>query len=109
VAKKAKKGFMDGYRTYDTSAGFGNAQEWSDSFYQRIGYENALQVVGENDPYIILDIPKDSLWGDIVTAYRRMAKKWHPDRNKEENAVEMMKKINAAFEILDERFKKCTK
>jgi len=28
-----KKGFMDGYKTYDTSEGFGSSWEWKRSFY----------------------------------------------------------------------------
>jgi hypothetical protein len=37
---------------------------------------------------------------DIKTAYRRMAKIWHPDISKEPDATERFKRINEAFEVL---------
>ena len=34
------------------------------------------------DLFDILEIPKESSETDIKKAYRRLARKWHPDRNK---------------------------
>lgn len=47
---------------------------------------------------------------EIKLAYRKMAKKYHPDINKEAGATEKFQKINAAYEFLNdsniERYKK---
>lgn len=56
--------------------------------------------------YVILDVDKDASSDDIKKAYRKMAFKWHPDKNKEENASEMFKKISNAYNILSDPEKK---
>ena len=36
--KKQKKGFLDGYKTYDPSIeGYGNPEKWKHAFNQRMG------------------------------------------------------------------------
>ena len=50
--------------------------------------------------YDLLGIKKDANNDEIKTAYRNLAKKWHPDLNKDPKAPEMARKINEAKEIL---------
>ena len=50
--------------------------------------------------YDLLDIKKDATSDEIKSAYRNLAKKWHPDLNKDQKAPEMARKINEAKEIL---------
>lgn len=52
------------------------------------------------DYYSILEISTDSTDADIRKAYRRLAKKYHPDINKSENAHEKFIEISEAYEIL---------
>lgn len=52
------------------------------------------------DPYEILNLDADASSSEIKRAYRMLAKKWHPDRNKSPNAAEMFKKISWAYEKL---------
>ena len=33
------------------------------------------------DYYEVLEVPRDASKGEIKRAFRRLAKKWHPDRN----------------------------
>ncbi|MGK7872064.1 MAG: molecular chaperone DnaJ [Xenococcaceae cyanobacterium] len=54
------------------------------------------------DYYEILGISRDAGKEDIKRAYRRLARKYHPDVNKEAGAEERFKEINRAYEILSE-------
>lgn len=54
-----------------------------------------------NSLYELFDIPKNSTDADIKKKYRRLALKYHPDKNPDnEEAEEMFKKINHANSIL---------
>ncbi len=54
------------------------------------------------DYYQILSVPRDASKEDIKQAYRRLARKYHPDVNKETGAEERFKEINRAYEVLSE-------
>ena len=56
--------------------------------------------------YDILGVGKDANEADIKKAYRSLSLKYHPDRNKEPEAVEKYKKINEAYETLGDNEKK---
>jgi len=52
--------------------------------------------------YEILGVPKNAPEKDIKSAYRRLARKWHPDANPEnpQKAEETFKDIQEAYEVL---------
>jgi len=52
------------------------------------------------NPYEVLEIPPEANEKDIKDAYRQMALKWHPDKNKSPEAEEKFKTINKAYNIL---------
>ncbi len=54
------------------------------------------------DYYEVLGIARGASPEDIKRAYRRLARKYHPDVNKEAGAEETFKEINRAYEILSE-------
>ena len=54
------------------------------------------------DYYEILGVSRDADKEDVKQAYRRLARKYHPDVNKEEGAEERFKEINRAYEVLSE-------
>tara|TARA_Y100000992_G_scaffold69024_2_gene43125 strand:- start:489 stop:995 length:507 start_codon:yes stop_codon:yes gene_type:complete len=60
-----------------------------------------------NDAYKILEISPNSNDNDIKKAYKKLAIKWHPDKNIEnkESAEKKFKEISQAFEILSNRQK----
>ena len=56
--------------------------------------------------YDTLDISQDASAEEIKKAYRRLARKYHPDINKDAGAEEKFKEINAAYEILSDEQKR---
>lgn len=55
------------------------------------------------DYYEILGVPRDASLEDIKKAYRRLAKQYHPDVNKDDpQANEKFKEINEAYEVLSD-------
>jgi curved DNA-binding protein CbpA len=56
--------------------------------------------------YAIFGISQDANFQEIKKSYRKLAKKYHPDRNKSPHAEETIKKINEAFEILSDKRKR---
>ena len=56
--------------------------------------------------YKILGVNKTASEDDIKKAYKKMALKFHPDKNKEPDAEEKFKEIAEAYEVLSDRGKK---
>jgi len=65
----------------------------------RRGYRASEVLV--DDPFAILEVPRDASDDDIKRAYRRLAKAHHPDRYPgDPEAAERFKRIASAFEVL---------
>jgi len=56
--------------------------------------------------YATLGVSQDANFQEIKKSYRRLARKYHPDRNKSPTAEETIRKINEAFEILSDTKKR---
>ena len=53
------------------------------------------------DYYKILGVEKGASEAEIKSAYRKLAKQFHPDRNRgDKTAEEKFKEINEAYEVL---------
>jgi DnaJ-class molecular chaperone len=60
------------------------------------------------DYYSVLDVPKNAAQKDIKSAYRKLARKWHPDANPQnaKAAEEKFKEISEAYEVLGDAEKR---
>lgn len=54
------------------------------------------------DYYKILGVSKTASDDDIKSAYRNLARKYHPDINKDPNAEDKFKEINEAYQVLSD-------
>lgn len=56
----------------------------------------------EKDYYEILGVSRDASLEEIKRAYRKLALKYHPDRNKSKEAEEKFKEISEAYAVLSD-------
>lgn len=63
-------------------------------------------TVAKRDYYDILSVSKNASNSEIKQAYRKMALKYHPDRNKDKDAEAKFKEVNEAYEVLSDFNKK---
>ena len=56
--------------------------------------------------YEILGVPRDATVEQIKKAYRKLARKYHPDVSKEADAEEHMQQLNIAYDVLSNDEKK---
>ena len=60
----------------------------------------------KRDYYEVLEIQKNASKDDIKNAYRKLALKFHPDRNKSPGAEDKFKEISEAYAVLSDNEKK---
>jgi DnaJ-class molecular chaperone len=58
------------------------------------------------DYYQILEISQASTLSDIISAYRKQALRWHPDKNNGNDTTEKMRDIIEAKELLTDNIKR---
>ena len=63
--------------------------------------------MAKRDYYKVLDVPRNATEAEIKKAYRRLAMKYHPDRNPDDHeAEEHFKEAKEAYEVLSETSKR---
>lgn len=64
-------------------------------------------VSSSTDYYRELGLDRHATTADIRNAYKRLALRWHPDRNKAKEAEEKFKTIKKAYDVLsDEKLRR---
>lgn len=53
-----------------------------------------------SDPYAVLGIPRDATDQQVQRAYRRLAKRYHPDLHPDTQTSQQMRRVNQAWETL---------
>lgn len=59
-------------------------------------------LVKEQNYYEILGVSTKASSSDIKKAFRKLAKKYHPDVNSDPQSLELFQKINEAYEVLSD-------
>ena len=62
----------------------------------------------KRDYYEVLGVDRNASADDIRRAYRRLAFKYHPDRNREDGAEDKFKEVNEAYEVISNPEKRTT-
>ena len=60
----------------------------------------------KRDYYEVLGVSKDADEKENKSAFRKLAKKYHPDVSKEENAAEKFKEAQEAYAVLSDEQKR---
>ena len=68
--------------------------------------KNAVKLKMAKNYYDILGVDRKASEQDIKKAYKKMALKYHPDKNKDSGAEEKFKEIAEAYDVLTDSDKR---
>jgi DnaJ-class molecular chaperone len=54
------------------------------------------------DYFEVLEVDKSASQDDIKKAYRRLAAKYHPDKNQSDDATELFQKIQESYSVISD-------
>lgn len=65
-----------------------------------------MAFMSKRDYYEVLGVGKDATPEELRKAYRKLARKYHPDVNKEPDAEDKFKEVKEAYEVLNDQQKR---
>ena len=65
-----------------------------------------MRPMAKRDYYDVLGVKRGASDADIKRAYRKLARKYHPDVNKSPDAIDKFKEATEAYEVLSDREKR---
>ena len=68
--------------------------------------QNGGTLSDKRDYYEVLDLERSATEKDLKNAFRRLARKYHPDRSEEEDAENKFKEIQEAYAVLSDSEKR---
>ncbi|MGH0137340.1 UNVERIFIED_CONTAM: hypothetical protein FKN15_073940 [Acipenser sinensis] len=66
----------------------------------------ASLAAGEFDPYTVLGVGRSATQAEVKKVYKKLAREWHPDKNKSPGAEDMFIKITKSYELLSNEEKR---
>lgn len=75
---------------------------WVFAFSVLLGFILIVTCNDDINPYSELGVSRSASDKEIRNAYRKLAKKWHPDINNEPGAQEKFMRIGQAYEVLSD-------
>ena len=78
-------------------------ETWASALSYEAGPRDGLRM---RDPYQVLGVPKTASAAEIKSAFRKLAKKYHPDQSRELKAKERFAEVGSAYEILGDEKKR---
>ncbi|XP_047315387.1 chaperone protein DnaJ [Impatiens glandulifera] len=103
--------FFPTHGTTNLSLGFNhlnNFSAFSPLHKQRKQRVTTVARASSSDYYSILNVTRDATLKEIKSAYRLLARKYHPDLSKRPDAEEKFKELSAAYEVLSDDEKRST-
>jgi curved DNA-binding protein len=86
--------------TYGPNRGQPRVESTAERRHFRCHLRSGVIGVEYKDYYKIMGVGRDASADEIKRAYRKLARKFHPDVSKEKNAEERFKEIGEAYEVL---------
>ena len=105
--KKKKISFMDKYKTYDTSDGFGSPEQWKSAFEARMNFCITTVEYKETNKNVLSSLYEAKDATTLRKVYFELIKQYHPDIHGvgEDGSNEKMSQlINDTYYELKEKF-----
>ena len=96
---------MCSYHNLNANKRINKCQKFKFKFFQQI-IKKKFQQKMNKDYFKILNVAKKCSDDDIKKAYKKLALKYHPDKNKDPKAEEKFKEVVEAYEFLSDPIRK---